>query len=43
MWHEMSTDITLYVKTCTICSKNKKPCIKPKVQLGSYHAGAWME
>ena len=43
MWHEMSTDVTLYVKTCTICSKNKKPRIKPKAQLGSYHAGARME
>ena len=43
MWHEMSTDVTLYVKTCAICSKNKKPQIKPKVQLGSYHAGARME
>ena len=43
MWHEMSTDVTLYVKTCAICSKNKKPRIKPKAQLGSYHAGARME
>ena len=43
MWHEMSTDVTLYVKTCAICSKNKKPWIKPKAQLGSYHAGARME
>ena len=43
IWHEMSTDVTLYVKTCAICSKNKKPWIKPKAQLGSYHAGARME
>ena len=42
MWHEMSTDVTLCVKTCAICSKNKKPQIKPKAQLGSY-AGARME
>ena len=39
MWHEMSLDIQLYVKTCATCSKNKKPWVKPKGELGSYHAG----
>ena len=43
MWHEMSTDVQLYVKTCATCSKNKKPHVKPKAELGSYHAGARME
>ena len=43
MWHEMNMDTTLYVKTCAICSKNKKPRVKPKAELGSYHAGARME
>ena len=43
MWHEMNVDTTLYVKTCAICSKNKKPWVKPKAELGSYHAGARME
>ena len=43
MWHEMRTDVQLYVKTCATCSKNKKPCVKPKAELGSYHAGARME
>ena len=43
MWHEMSTDVQLYVKTCATCSKNKKPCVKPKAELGSYHTGARME
>ena len=39
----MNVDTTLYVKTCAICSKNKKPQVKPKAELGSYHAGARME
>ena len=43
MWHEMSTDVQLYVKTCATCSENKKPCVKPKAELGSYHTGARME
>ena len=41
MWHEMNVDIILHVKTCAICSINKKPRVKP--ELGSYHAGARME
>ena len=28
MWHEMSTDVQLYVKTCATCNKNKKPQVK---------------
>ena len=43
MWHEMSTDVQLYVKTCATCSKNRKPWVKPRTELGSYHAGARME
>ena len=43
MWHEMNMDTTLYVNTCATCSKDKKPQVKPKAELGSYHAGARME
>ena len=43
MWHEMSLDVQLYVKTCATCSKNKKPWVKPNGELGSYHAGKRME
>ena len=43
MWHAMNVDTTLYVKTCAICSKNKDPRVKPKAELGSYHAGARIE
>ena len=39
----MSLDVQLYVKTCATCSKNKKPRVKPKGELGSYHAGKRME
>ena len=43
MWHEMSLDVQLYIKTCATCSKNKKPWVKPKRELGSHHAGKLME
>ena len=43
MWHEMSLDVQLYIKTCATCSKNKKPQVKSKGELGSYHAGKRME
>ena len=43
MWHEMSTGVQMYVKTCANCNKNKKPWVKPRTQLGSYHAGVRME
>jgi len=43
LWHEMSVDAKLYVKSCSVCNKSKKPNVKPKAGLGSYHAGAPME
>ena len=43
MWHEMSTDVQLYVKTCATCSRNKTPWVRPRAELGSYHIGARME
>ena len=42
-WHGMSRDCHSYVRTCAICSVNKKPTIRPKAALGSYHAGFPME
>ena len=43
MWHETSLDVQLYIKTCATCSKSKKPRVKPRGELGSYHAGKRME
>jgi hypothetical protein len=43
IWHNMTTDIKLYVTTCAVCSKQKRPTVKPKAALGSYQAGAPME
>ena len=43
MWHELSTDVGIYVRSCPICNKNKKSNIKPKAGLGSFRAGAPME
>ena len=40
MWHDMSIDVQLYVKPCATCSKHM---VKPRAELGSYHAGARME
>ena len=42
-WHEMSTNIQLYIRSCPICNKNKKPKAKPKASLGSFQAGSRME
>ena len=43
IWFEMAKDVTEYVRTCNICSKNKKPSVKPRAGLGTFHAGARME
>ena len=42
-WHNLSQDCTEYVKGCSICNQNKKPHIKPRAALKSYHAGFPME
>jgi len=33
----------LYVKSCGICNQNKKPHVKPRAALRSFHAGFPME
>ena len=43
MWHEMSVNAKLYVRTCSVCNRQKKSTVKPRAALGSYHAGAPME
>ena len=40
-WDEYN--IQQYVETCATCSKNKNPQVKPRAELGSYHAGARIE
>ena len=42
MWHELTTDVCLYVCTCPICNKNKKAKTKPKAGLRNFRAGAPM-
>ena len=39
----MTTDVILYVHSCLVCNKNKKPKTKPRAGLGSYRTGAQME
>ena len=43
MWHGLTTDVCLYVRTCPICNKNKKAKTKPKAGLRNFRAGAPME
>ena len=43
IWYEMSVDAKLYVRSCSVCNRQKRPTVKPKAALGSYHAGAPME
>ena len=43
MWHELTTDTCIYVRTCPICNKNKKAKTKPRVGLRNFQAGAPME
>ena len=42
-WYGMRKDIKQYVKTCSVCNRNKKVNHKPKAKLKSYHAGIPME
>ena len=43
MWYKMSSDVELFVKTCKVCSKNKKATVKHKASLGMYHQCSPME
>jgi transposase InsO family protein len=42
-WYNMSQDANLYVQSCAICNRNKKPSRHARAELGTYHAGAPME
>ena len=43
IWHGMSNDCLLYVRSCGVCNGSKKPNRKAKARLGRYHAGAPLE
>lgn len=38
-WYQMSQDSRLFVRTCAVCSKNKKANMKARAGLGCYTAG----
>ena len=42
-WYAMSRDVKMFVVSCSLCNRNKKPNRKAKCKLTSYHAGAPME
>ena len=43
IWYGMKTDCTLYVKSCSVCNRQKKPNRRARGSLGSFHAGAPLE
>ena len=43
IWHGMTQDCILYVKSCSTCNKNTKPTKKAKAKLEQYHYGVPME
>ena len=42
-WTELAHDATVYVKTCSICNKNKKTQRKGKAAMKNYQAGSPLE
>jgi len=43
IWHGMTRDCILYVKSCPVCNRSKKPTQKARAKLEQYHAGVPME
>lgn len=43
IWHGMTKDVSLYVKSCPVCSRNKKSNKRAKAPLMPFHAGCVME
>ena len=43
VWYKMIESCHIYVKSCQVCNRQKKPHKKPKAHHVSYHAGSPME
>ena len=43
IWYGLTSDVEKYVKSCMVCSRNKKANRKAKGHLNSYHSGYPME
>ena len=43
IWHKMNKDCKLYVLSCKECNRQKKASVKPRGELGMFHAGAPVE
>ena len=43
VWYKMIKSCHIYVKSCQVCNRQKKPHKKPKAHHVSYHAGSPME
>ena len=42
-WYGMTTDCKVYVKTSSVCNKQKKTLRRAKADLGEYHSGVPFE
>lgn len=42
-WYNMNQDSDEYVRSCGVCNINKRPNVKPRASLQSFHAGHPME
>jgi len=42
-WYNMNQDSDDYVRSCGVCNTNKRPNVKPRSSLQSFHAGHPME
>ena len=42
-WPSVAQDCQIFVQSCEACSRNKKPSVRPRAALGSFHAGCVME
>ena len=43
IWHELATDVSIYVHSCPVCNRNKKSNVKAMAGFHSFRAGAPME
>ena len=43
MWYNMACDFIEYVKSCSTYNQNKKPHVRLRASLGTYHSGFPME
>ena len=43
IWYKISVDCKLYVKSCSVCNKNKRLKECPRAKLKQFHSGVPLE